>query len=464
MEGWRARCERIVIVAAAAALCSCSMTLEREGGPASPNKELKASMEKTKQRSQKSVAERVDKQRVAPGDEAAKRAARGPEMLKPGEPIWIQSGKSRVIQLPRPVKRVSIGDPNLAGIVVLGPRTLMINAREVPATAGAQKSTGRTTIGVTTPEPRVAETTVVIWDDESAGYDTHTLFVADFIDQQVMLEVTVAELRRSAMERHGIDIRVIQKNFISTFFMGGGAGPSGGSQVTVPPQQSQPLLPLTVTGDSPTYAFILPDQNITGFIEALQTEGLATILAQPKIMAMSGQNALFQVGGEIPIRISSGFATDIVFKPFGTLVNFVPRVSEEGDILLTVSPEVSQADFSRTVEGIPSFRTRRAATSARLRNGETLVLGGLLQSDRQEEVRGVPYLMNIPGIGYIFRNTTYTDEVTELLVVVTPHLIRALPPGESVRLPTDRGPLTNQEVDTKQDPAEATRPRIPGAP
>ncbi len=223
-------------------------------------------------------------------------------------------------------------------------------------------------------------------------------------------------------------------------------------------------MPLSVTSDSPTWAFILPDENITGFIEALQEDGLATILAQPKIMAMSGQPALFQVGGEIPIRISSGFATDIVFKPFGTLVNFTPRVSEEGDIFLTVAPEVSQPDFARTVEGIPTFRTRRAATSARLRNGETLVLGGLLQNDRLEAVRGVPYLMNIPGLGYVFRNTSYIEDVTELLVVVTPHLVRAIPNGEHESLPTDRGPLTIDDVRTQQDPAEMTRPRIPGAP
>src|SRR6185369_9608157 len=116
------------------------------------------------------------------------------------------------------------------------------------------------------------------------------------------------------------------------------------------------ILPIGTTDLAPVFAFRLPNDDITGFIQAMQQEGLATVLAQPKIIAMSGQNAVFQVGGEIPIRVATGFATDIEFKPFGTIVNFIPRVSEEGDIMLTVTPEVSQADFTATVEGIPSFR------------------------------------------------------------------------------------------------------------
>ena len=167
---------------------------------------------------------------------------------------------------------------------------------------------------------------------------------------------------------------------------------------------------------------------------------------------MSGQSAVFQVGGEIPIRIVSGFAADVQFKPFGTLVNFIPRVSDEGDIILTVTPEVSQPDFANPVEGVPSFITRRASTSARLRNGETLVIGGLMQTQRVENVRGVPYLMNIPFIGYIFRDTRYDKRITELMVIVTPHLVSPMAPGTELALPTDRGPLTWDEMKTQYDP------------
>ena len=379
-------------------------------------------------------------------------------MLEPGEAIWVRSGKSRVLQLKNAIKRVSLGDPSLAGIVVLGPRTIMVNAKEVPPVpgGGGGGSAGATVGAVTgktlTPEPHMAETTLILWDGSQTP-DIHSLFIADFVDQQILLEVAVADLDRTALEEHGIDFRNAANAFVSAYFMGGGALPLGSFDTT-----STPL-------PKPTYAFNLPNnENITAIIQLLQEEGLATILAQPKLVAMSGQNAVFQVGGEIPIRIATGFAADVVFKPFGTIVTFVARISDEGDILLTVTPEVSSPDFAHQVDGIPSFVTRRVSTATRLRNGQTLVIGGLLQRTRDELVSGVPYLQDIPAVGYLFRHTAYTDEVKELLVVVTPHLVAPMKPGTEVALPTDRAPLSNEDIRTKADPAEVTRPRIPGLP
>jgi len=402
------------------------------------------------------VSEGVQKETI-PVEEAAP-PSRGGAMLAPGEAIWVRSGKSRVLQLKTSIRRVSIGDPSLAGIVVLGPRTIMINAKEVPPIpgggggGGAGATVGAVTGKTLTPEPHMAETTLILWDGSQTP-DIHSLFIADFVDQQILLEVSVADLDRTALEEHGIDFRNAANAFVSAYFMGGGAGPLGSFDSTANP------LP------RPTYAFNLPNnENITAIIQLLQEEGLATILAQPKLVAMSGQNAVFQVGGEIPIRIATGFAADVVFKPFGTIVTFVARISDEGDILLTVTPEVSSPDFAHQVDGIPSFVTRRVSTATRLRNGQTLVIGGLLQRSRNELVSGVPYLQDIPAVGYLFRHTTYTDEVKELLVVVTPHLVAPMKPGTEVALPTDHPPLTNEDIRTKADPAEVTRPRVPGLP
>jgi Flp pilus assembly secretin CpaC len=417
----------------------------------------------------RAVAEGTERQQVSPEREGEMRAGRGHTALKAGDPIWLQTGKTRVLQLPNRVKRVSIGNPELAGVVVLGPRTIMLSAKQLPrAMAAAGQARGGTRALVTgrtlTPEPRFAETTFTVWYGAEAEPDVHTLFVADFVDQQVMLDVIIAEINRTAIEQHGIDFRAMKDTFLAAYFMGGGAGPapSGGSSL-IP---SGGLgLPIGTTESLPVFAFeSTRDGDVAALIEALQREGLATILAKPKILAMSGQNASFQSGGEIPIRIATGFATDIEFKPFGTIVNFVPRVSEEGDIILTVTPEVSQVDFSSLVEGIPSFRTRRASTATRLRNGQTRAIGGLMQTIHREEVGGVPYLKDIPFVGYVFRKTIYSDEVVELLVVVTPHLVEPLPPGTQLALPTERGPLTNKEIRTKPHPAEATRPRIPALP
>ncbi len=462
--GWCRRSEALMLSALMLAAWSCSARKHQ----VSPDftKKLDAMREHAKT----AVEDGINREITSPEEETAQRANGTPQSLLAHEPIWVQSGKSRVLQLKDTVQRVSIGNPDLAGIVVLGPRTIMINAKELPKveappSSGVDMGQSGVILGRTlTAEPHMAETTLAIWT-EDGGYDVHTLTIANFLNQQVLLEVTVAELNRTAMEQYGVDFRAVQNDFIAAYFLGAGAGASpAGKTNTIPPQITQPLLPLSLGTDRPTFAFIFPNEDVSTLVEALQTEGLATVLAQPKITAMSGQNAVFQVGGEIPIRIATGFAANIEFKPFGTLVNFVPRVSEDGDIMLTVTPELSEPDFSNTVEGIPSFITRRASTSTRLRNGQTLVIGGLMQMKRQEQVAKVPYLGDIPFVGWAFRQTSYTSSRTELMVIVKPSLVHPLPAGEQMALPTDRGPLTNEEIRPKPNRAEVTRPRIPGLP
>jgi Flp pilus assembly secretin CpaC len=416
----------------------------------------------------KAIDDALRRQIEAPDQSDSMRGTHHP--LAPGEPIWIQSGKSRIVHFSSPVRRVSISDPDLAGIVVLGPSTLLINAKlpkEAVAPAAqpvyniSASDAGVLSSKPLTPAPTIFETSLVIWD-QSGTPSSHSLIVADFIDRQVMLEVTVAEINRTSLEQHGIDFRQANGAFSSTMLMGGGFGPIAGLPV------GPDLLPPLIQGtDRPNFAFRLPNDDITALIQVLQSEGMATILAQPKILAMSGQYSLFQAGGEIAIPIVNAFIAQIEFKPFGTLVNFLPRVSEEGDIILTVTPEVSQPDpsLSQQFPGVnqtPSFRTRRVSTTARLRDGETLVLGGLMQTQRLERVRGIPYLQDIPIAGYAFRDTSFTDEVTELMVVVTPHIVNPIPAGETVALPTDRPPLTMEEVRTKPEPQKAARPRFPG--
>ena len=478
MVGWVARWAAFATIASAALLSSCRsgrslLRLQQEEGFTAPYAgKADSAREKFDQTGQPyngrtgALEEDLKKEIVPPTP--GEPASRVTGSLKPGEPIWVPSGKSRVLHLDSPVRRVSLGNPELAGIVVLGPKTIMVNAKEAPIRQGAGAGgSGGTTIGAVTgrtltPEPRFGETTLAIWHAGAEAPDIHTLFVADFLDRQVMLEVTVAEMKRTAMEEFGIDFANAAASYASQYF--GGAAAIGARAGLTGMEQAITGLPVGTTGLGPTYFFNLPKEEISVLIQWLQSEGLATILAQPKLLAMSGQNAVFQVGGEIPIRIATGFATDVVFKPFGTIVTFVPRVTEEGDILLTVTPEVSQADFSSPVEGIPSFRTRRASTASRLRDGETLVIGGLLQSERTETVRGIPYLQDIPVVGYLFRHPAYTDTLTELIVTVTPHLAKPMEPGVQLAYPTDRGPVTNEEIRTKDNPFEATRPRVPGTP
>ncbi|HYD50330.1 MAG TPA: pilus assembly protein N-terminal domain-containing protein [Terriglobales bacterium] len=444
-----------VVVGMAASSCSGRQRLSPE---------FKERLNSMREESESAMNRAMERQ-ILPEHAVSRRATSIVRELEPGAPVWIQSGKSQVIRLPAPARRVSIGDPDVAGLVVLGPDTIIINGKTLPEDKSEQQRNAESGIRVSsgiyigrtlTSPPQMRETTLIVWGDR--GVQVHPLIVASFMDQQVMLEVTVAEVNRTALEQHGIDFRVIREELAVAGWLGAGVPP--GPEVTIPPT-SAPLLPLRAGNVGPTYALIFPDENVSGFIQALQTEGLATVLARPKLTAMSGQMAVFQVGGEIPIRIVSGFTADIQFKPFGTLINFIPRITDDGDIFLTVTPEVSEADFSRTVDEVPTFRTRRASTTTRLKNGETLVISGLLQERTQEEEQGVPYLKDIPFLGYAFRGTSYSRELVELMIVVKPTIVSPLPPGSTVALPNTVGPLTREEARTTfRGDAEVTRPRL----
>jgi pilus assembly protein CpaC len=450
----------LVVLLTGLTVASCSGPTKHEP---ELSEEFQETLDRMNEEAGKMVEEAIDRQRLTATEADAMNSNSAVTRVSPGQSIWIQSGKSQALRFDDKIERVSLADPELAGIVVLDPYTILVNAKEletqrVAIKEGVQMGRSGTFLGRTlTDEPNMAETTLVVWG--ASGMQAHTVVIADFVNRQVMLEVTVAEVNRSALERHGIDFRIIQQDLIAAGFMAAGAPPIG--NVTVPPQVNQPLLPLRVDSTNPTYVFIDPNENVTLFIEALQTEGLARVLAQPTIIAMSGQTAVFQVGGEIPIRISTGLVADIEFKPFGTLVNFIPRVSDDGTILLTVTPEVSEPDFNNTVEGIPTFRTRRASTSTRLTSGQTVVIGGLLQNAVREEVSGVPYLKDIPFLGYAFRSTRYEQLITELLVIAKPTLMKPLPVGATVPMPTDRGPLTQKENRTKPEKTNQSRPRVP---
>src|SRR5437660_2632579 len=310
MLGWVVRAAAYATIASTALLCSCSarsgksfVRLHQDEGFTAPYAgKADGAREKFDQTGQPyagrtgAMDEDLKKQIVpAPPGEPASRIS---GKLKPGEPIWIPSGKSRVLHLDSPVRRVSLGNPELAGIVALGPTTIMINAKEAPVRpgAGGGGGGGGVTIGAVTgrtltPEPRFGETTLAIWHAGSEAPDIHSLFVADFLDRQVMLEVTVAEMKRTAMEEFGIDFANAATSFASQYF--GGAAAVGARAGITGMTSAIAGLPVGTAGLSPTYFFHLPKEDISVLIQWLQAEGLATILAQPKLVAMSGQNAVF---------------------------------------------------------------------------------------------------------------------------------------------------------------------------
>jgi len=186
--------------------------------------------------------------------------------------------------------------------------------------------------------------------------------------------------------------------------------------------------------------------GFNGVIDALAQDNLAHMLAEPNLTVMSGQPASFQVGGEFPIPVgqSQGQVT-IEFKKYGISLAFLPTVFSEGRINLRVSPEVSQLTNQGSVQlaagnttiQIPALTVRRAETSVELGSGQSFVIAGLLQDSGTEGITGLPFLKDIPVLGALFRSAAYQRNETELVIMVTPYIVRPVNDEATLHLPTD---------------------------
>lgn len=251
--------------------------------------------------------------------------------------------------------------------------------------------------------------------------------------QQVMLEVRFAEVQRSVGEQLGTRALGGAKDF--AFGIGDGASANSVDGISV-------------DGVSGAYGvlgalFSLGDINIEAYLDVLERKGLSKTLAEPTLVALSGEPAEFLAGGEFPVPVSQGDgdAITVEFKPFGVGLGFTPTVLADGIINLIVEPEVSSIDASASVTvggiSVPGVQTRRAKTTLELRDGQSFAIAGLLRQDFQTSVRQLPLLGSIPILGSLFRSTSYQKGETELLIVVTPRLVKPIRPSQ-VKLPTDR--------------------------
>lgn len=256
--------------------------------------------------------------------------------------------------------------------------------------------------------------------------------------QQVMLEVRVAEMSRSLIRRLGVNF-----NWISN----GTFGISLLNNLSKLPATGWPGNPLSIT-DNVTWIsqFTNGATTWTAFVDALKENGLTKILAEPTLITLSGRSASFLAGGEYPIPIpqsSSGGGTIITieYKTFGVALNFTPTVLGNGKISMMVNPEVSDLDFSRGVslQGyiIPSINTRRVSTVIELADGQSFAVAGLLKDELREVVSKYPVLGDIPILGVLFRSSNYQKNETELIVIVTPHLVKPVDMAKQT-LPTDQ--------------------------
>ncbi len=167
-------------------------------------------------------------------------------------------------------------------------------------------------------------------------------------------------------------------------------------------------------------------------------------LAQPNLIALSGETASFLAGGEFPVPtgVTQNGQVSIEFKAFGVSLEFTPTLLEDGLINMVVAPEVSELDVTAGIDlnglRIPGLRTRRALTTLELRDGQAFAMAGLIQSNFRDTINAIPMLGKIPIIGALFRSTSYSRNETELVIIVTPRLVRPVKAGTLLTLPTDR--------------------------
>lgn len=239
--------------------------------------------------------------------------------------------------------------------------------------------------------------------------------------RQVELDVRIIELERSSGTTLGVDIS------------DNGGSSSGSLALFSGGQPFGTFVGQLLAGSS---------TQIDLVINALEGQGLARRLANPKLVSVSGMEANFVAGGEIPITkavqtASGGIATETGYREYGVRLNFIPTVLEEGLINLRIRPEVSDVDQANGVNGQPAFTSRKADTTVILRDGQSYAIAGLLQSNNERNINQLPWLGNVPVLGTLFRSSRFQKRESDLVIVVTPKLVVPYKDPSNVRSPLE---------------------------
>ncbi len=240
--------------------------------------------------------------------------------------------------------------------------------------------------------------------------------------QQIMLEVRFSEMARGTVKQLGI----------RNVSFGSGLIPNG-------------IISSPGAGNLPGYnaSFNIPGASLSFQLDALEQKGLVRTLAQPNLIALSGETAYFLAGGEFPVPtgVAVNGQVSIEFKEFGVSLKFTPTLLEDGLVNLVVAPEVSALDRTAGISlnglVIPGLRTRRAKTTLELRDGQSFAMAGLIQSDFSDTINAVPLLSKVPILGALFRSTSFNRNETELVIIVTPRIVRPVAAGQ-LAMPSDR--------------------------
>jgi pilus assembly protein CpaC len=386
--------------------------------------------------------------------------------------------KSVVLETRTPYKRVSVGQPEIADVNLLGTNRILVTGKHAGSTqlvvwddgekyqvvdvsvqvdvAGLQEQIKKlfpnvkVDVGANNGEV-VMRGTVPSLEVEDQIIRVATPFgakVQDFLvisgGQQVMLQVRFAEVSRAALTSLGVNLGTSDGKSFTASNIGSVApfstqqGPGGGSMLA----NSGPGAAVTVFGQAAA-----GNSTVQYFIDALRENSLLRILAEPNITAVSGQEASFLAGGAIPIPVSqggtgSGAAISVDYREYGVKLKFVPVVLGNGKLRLKVSPEISDLDYANSVTAggfkIPGITQRKVTTTVELADGQTFAIAGLLNTSVASSKDVTPLLGDLPVIGPAFRTVRFSRKETEMVVLVTPHLVDALNPADVPQLPGEQ--------------------------
>lgn len=353
-----------------------------------------------------------------------------PAQQLPAE-FTIKAGLQEPFTLPAAMVRVAVGEPGIADVAVVDARTLLLQGRK----AGETSLLVWTQCAPTTPQRML----IRVLSDLSAAQqlaqasDPETLAM---LPSQVQVDIRFVEVSRAKLIDVGTRLQMRSGSGRSNFFgspSGNPATPSATPGSPVP----NPGLPL-----DPGAFNIVWGGSSSRFLSAinlLESNGYAYTLSRPSLVALSGQTASFLAGGEVPIPVPQGQSgtISIEYREFGVRLAISPTVLSPQQILLKVAPEVSDLDFSNavTVQGttVPALRVRRTDTSISLADGESFIISGLVSRNTLSNVDKLPGLGNVPVLGAFFRSNRFESEDRELLMIVTPRLVR--PIAADARLP-----------------------------
>jgi pilus assembly protein CpaC len=395
---------------------------------------------------------------------AAPALAQSSVEARTGAVLNLAVGKSQTLRVPRPFARIAIGDSEIADVqpvtttaayllgrkigttnltlydragqviavvdVVVGPDAMGLKQKlaDVLPTEqiGVQVANDMVILSGTLSSAVAVERAMTIAEAYAPKKVINSLGVGTA--QQILLEVRFAEMQRGTAKALGLNTVSYGNNVF------GSTAANGGTITT----------PGTGLGSVAQFGATLSFPNLGIRLSALEQQGLIRTLAQPNIIALSGETANFLAGGEFPVPtgVQLNGQVAIEFKQFGVGLSFTPTLLEDGLINLLVAPEVSSLDPAAGIDigglRIPGLKVRRARTTLELRDGQTFALAGLIQNDFRDTINKVPLLGSIPIIGALFRSSSFERQETELVILVTPRIVRPVAAGTALQMPTDR--------------------------